>query len=320
MADDAKAELKATLTKLLQSRGQRTFYYGYAAGKRADGKGDGALEMAAKKKQYKKDDFKEDVESVQAFTFGKCWSDKDGTVVYFQGKGLTEALLEKLYKTAKKLTGKDYDFRLPSPEEEAARDAHEQAEGTEQEGEETAQVPPQGEADLQTRLKSLLVRLKSLLAAAPQLKAKLEPLGPAAAAAVQKGGPAAAAALDALEKALDAIPTAPPHPDQTPLPTPDGHTPAAAKWQVVREAVVTKLRDLAKEVVGIPHPETQKALLEINAVMRQLTPKPESRQQVAELERYLQQDDVVFDVCELAFDLRTPLLKILTELKTQLPA
>ena len=54
--------------------------------------------------------------------------------------------------------------------------------------------------------------------------------------------------------------------------------------------------------------------------MKNLTAVPASPQQVRELERYLGQDDVVHDICELDRDIRTPLLKALVQLRVQLAA
>jgi hypothetical protein len=91
-------------------------------------------------------------------------------------------------------------------------------------------------------------------------------------------------------------------------------------WVAARAAAVNLLRALAKRVAAARHPESAKSLIELNAVIRQLTPEPGTSQQVKELERYLTQDDVVADICDYAFDLRKDLLPALTSLKEQLPA
>jgi hypothetical protein len=73
-------------------------------------------------------------------------SDPDKSFVYFQGKGLTEAVVEKIRKTASKVVGRSYDFRLPDPAEEqrqAAMEAEQEAEEAEGEGE----SPPAPEAE-----------------------------------------------------------------------------------------------------------------------------------------------------------------------------
>jgi hypothetical protein len=91
-------------------------------------------------------------------------------------------------------------------------------------------------------------------------------------------------------------------------------------WTKVRTDIVNRLRTIAKDIAGVDHPQAPKAILELNAVIRQLTPEPATRAQIVELERYLGQDDVVIDVCKLDFDMRTPLLDALGALRQQLPA
>jgi hypothetical protein len=89
-------------------------------------------------------------------------------------------------------------------------------------------------------------------------------------------------------------------------------------WTKVRTTVVDKLRGVAKQVAGIKHPETKDAVIELNSVIRQITPEPGTPAQIVELERYLTQDPTVADVCELDFNIRDPLLAGLTLLKKQL--
>jgi hypothetical protein len=66
------------------------------------------------------------------------------------------------------------------------------------------------------------------------------------------------------------------------------------------------------------HPDAGGAEVELKAVIAQLNGALETQQQAAEMERYLQQDDVVADVCELSYDLKTPLLAALAEARPQL--
>ncbi len=95
---------------------------------------------------------------------------------------------------------------------------------------------------------------------------------------------------------------------------------AAARWEAARAIAVARLQEQIKVVVAIDHPDVGKAELELQAVMRQLEAKVETRQQAAEMARYLHQDEVVADVCDLAFDLKTPLLQLLSEITPQLAA
>ena len=60
------------------------------------------------------------------------------------------------------------------------------------------------------------------------------------------------------------------------------------------------------------------ALLELKAVRSQLSGTPDTMQKVREIEKYLHQDEIVEDVCELADDIRTPMLAATAQLKSVL--
>lgn len=96
--------------------------------------------------------------------------------------------------------------------------------------------------------------------------------------------------------------------------TEDGQSNLAA-WKAAREVALAQLREVAKEVAEANHEDSTAALIELKAVMANLTAEPTTPQQVADLERYLSEDDVVLDVCEFAHDVRTPLLQALATLK-----
>ena len=85
-------------------------------------------------------------------------------------------------------------------------------------------------------------------------------------------------------------------------------------WAKVRGDAVTTLKGVAKEIAELKDPESAKAVVEISAVVKNLTVEPTSPQQIAELVRYIDKDDVVLDVSEFASDIRTPLLKVLAQL------
>lgn len=88
----------------------------------------------------------------------------------------------------------------------------------------------------------------------------------------------------------------------------------------MRAGVIAQLKDIAKHIATARHADSSAALIELNAVIKQLTERPTTTQQVAALERYLGQDEVVAEVCEFAFDLRTPLLNAIDRLKAGLEA
>ena len=95
---------------------------------------------------------------------------------------------------------------------------------------------------------------------------------------------------------------------------------ALADWQAARTAALASLKAVATRIGAAKHPSSGKAILEINAVMKNITAAPSNLQQVTELQHYLGSDDVVHDVCELAEDIRTPLLHILDRLRAQVAA
>ena len=99
---------------------------------------------------------------------------------------------------------------------------------------------------------------------------------------------------------------------------PDRVASALKGWDTVRAGAVAQLKEVGKEIADARHPESAAALIELGAVTRQLTAKPDTLQQVAELERYLREDDVVADVCDFAHNIRGPLLRCLAQIKAAL--
>ena len=95
---------------------------------------------------------------------------------------------------------------------------------------------------------------------------------------------------------------------------------ALETWNVARENSVAKLQETIKVVLATKDPEAGESELELRAVIKQLSGKVETRQQAAEMTRYLEDDEVVADVSELAFDVKTPLLKVLTAITPALQA
>ncbi len=95
---------------------------------------------------------------------------------------------------------------------------------------------------------------------------------------------------------------------------------AMTSWKTRRAAAVTALKAVAAQIAETRHASSARAIIEIQAVVKNLTPEPASLQQVTELQRYLATDDVVTDVCELAEDIRAPLLDALAELRAKLVA
>jgi hypothetical protein len=100
----------------------------------------------------------------------------------------------------------------------------------------------------------------------------------------------------------------------------DAKEAALEKWRSVRLDAVTMLRALASEAAAEKDSESAKAVLETNAVIKQLSGDPASAQQVQELKRWLADDDVVADVCAMDRDIRQPLLAALASVEASLSA
>jgi len=95
---------------------------------------------------------------------------------------------------------------------------------------------------------------------------------------------------------------------------------AMADWQAARAVALASLKAVATRIGAAKHASSGKAILEISAVMKNISAAPSSLQQVTELQHYLGSDDVVHDVCDLAEDIRTPLLRVLGRLRAQIAA
>ncbi|WP_457392729.1 hypothetical protein [Roseateles sp. P5_E1] len=95
---------------------------------------------------------------------------------------------------------------------------------------------------------------------------------------------------------------------------------AMDEWKTRRAAAVNSLKSVATKVANAKHASSAKAIIELQAVIKNLTAEPATLQQVNELQRWLADDDVVADVCELAEDIRTPLLGALSQLRTAITA
>ena len=95
---------------------------------------------------------------------------------------------------------------------------------------------------------------------------------------------------------------------------------AMADWKARRAAAQASLKAVAGRIAAAKHLSSPKAIIELQAVAKNLSSEPSTPQQIAELQRYLGEDDVVAEVCELAEDIRTPLLSALDRILAQLGA
>lgn len=170
---------------------------------------------------------------------------------------------------------------------------------------------------LTAAMNKLSPKIKALVTANPALKASL--LAPVAAFQEHvKAGrlPQAGAEIKRLA-ALLASPVASPDPallDQ-----------ALAAWTQARTAVLAQLLALEKAIRGMKDPEGDAAIILVKAIQANLTARPDSRQAVAELERYISTDDIIDEAqgpngFGLTVEIRTPLLAALSKVRAALPA
>jgi hypothetical protein len=93
-----------------------------------------------------------------------------------------------------------------------------------------------------------------------------------------------------------------------------------AQWAAARSSVIATLSAISREIKDAHLEESDKAVMEIRAVMAQLSADPDTAQRVLELRSYLETDDVVAEVSELAEDIRSPLLRALSTVAARLGA
>lgn len=183
---------------------------------------------------------------------------------------------------------------------------------------EAGDAAPRGEAPRVDPGSAFTARLGALM---PQVKAALAASGPAAAeirlkvseagALARQREPARAQALlDEVETLLG----------QAGGDADAAHEQALSLWRERRQAALAALKAVAARIAAARHPSSARAVVEISAVVKNLTAEPRSLQQVTELRRYLGEDEVVADVCELSQDIRTPLLGALERLQSVLAA
>lgn len=132
----------------------------------------------------------------------------------------------------------------------------------------------------------------------------------------------ATATTTAARPAPAAVPAA--RPPATPAAAPAasaaaGRPAALAAWQSARSAAMGRLAKLAAAIKASGHPEADRSLIEVKAILANLSASPDTPQRVAELVRYLEDDDVLADVDSpnrfgIEVDLREPLLDALDDI------
>ena len=175
-----------------------------------------------------------------------------------------------------------------------------------------------GLAEFNKRLTALMPQVKAATAQRPDgqdLRAKLSEAG---VFARKQDFAAAHACLDAAE-ALLARPPGPGVADEEQpqvRPVPRG----MAEWQAARATALATLKALEAEVRQMEVEEGPEAVILLRAIQANLTAQPETPQQVAELQRYLETDDIIAEAEEpngfgITVSLRAPLLAALAGLR-----
>jgi hypothetical protein len=183
-------------------------------------------------------------------------------------------------------------------------------------------TPPPNGAELTKRLNAMTPEIKSVLTG-PN-KARIQPLFVAVTGQIKNQEFAAAAkSLDELERLVRSSKGDGPAPKGTGPTQKDGPELAAAlqDWTTARSAAVGQLAKLVAAFKTSNHPkaETGIALIQM-AITKNLTPRPATPQQVDELVRYIDTDEIFSDVetpnpFGFTVNVRKPLLDVLTELK-----
>jgi hypothetical protein len=194
--------------------------------------------------------------------------------------------------------GEDDTSGDPTNEDEVAPETDERSEPDEpDEPDEPAQVNPEQTAFV-ARLKKLMPVLHQAIASGPSGSTVRELIG--SMQQVAQSGDYVRANLLLDEAETRARQAAPP----------------GGVWTAARNKVVADVRAVAAAIAATKDPEAQKPLIELYSIIKQLPEKLESPQTIAEVERYLRDDDIVqaAETCPPIFGtlrIREPLLKAL---------
>jgi hypothetical protein len=109
-------------------------------------------------------------------------------------------------------------------------------------------------------------------------------------------------------------------PDDAPKSAPSkASSPNMAPWVDARQNALDQLTTVARAVAATKDPDAKGAIIELQSIIKNLTALPDTPQKIAELERYLRDDDVITAAEEAPegfgpIRLREPLLKALATL------
>jgi len=281
------ADLKDLLKKVLLSEGKKRFFFAYGFGKRKDKKGEG--ELVVRGKRPKKAEIEAELADPGEVYEGNCWlggGTENKQTVYFQAKGkkLSPVLITRMIKTAKDAVGRQYDFQIPSPEEEL------RAAQLTEEGEHPphgvptpptappqppAPPPPASGIEVMKRLNALSAGIKTALGGPNQ--ARVQTLFVAVSGQIKaKDFVQSSKSLDELETLVK----------QEPAPTPQPKKPtgkfvimqqARLAWNNTRDRVMAELVSIEQEILHLcetsnhdPNEEFEVDLDEVKARVKML--------------------------------------------------
>jgi hypothetical protein len=108
--------------------------------------------------------------------------------------------------------------------------------------------------------------------------------------------------------------------------TPGGEVPAGgmAAWRAARAEAVGQLAQVRDAIKAVEHEGSERAVILLESVIKNLTPEPADRRSVDELVRYLETDDVIDRVhtpnpFDIEVNFRDNLLSVLATLRDRLP-
>jgi hypothetical protein len=98
-----------------------------------------------------------------------------------------------------------------------------------------------------------------------------------------------------------------------------------AAWQKARSGALGQLKALQTHIGKMQHPRGNAALILLKSIQANLSARPDSAAQVAELRRYLETDDIIREAERpngfgLTVELRQPLLAALAVLEQEVTA
>ncbi len=98
-----------------------------------------------------------------------------------------------------------------------------------------------------------------------------------------------------------------------------------AGWRAARTAAINTLKELEAAIRDMDVPERDEAVILVRAIQANLTAEPSTPQQVAELQRYIESDDIFAEAEDptgfgIKVELRVPLLAALDGLRAETAA